>query len=407
MKRQQSKDKATSVYGGPMNRSSQWCLVLAAIALTPTLTSCGLFKKSGGAAAKAISFTSSNFDLSGMDLTGAGEFKVNDPNCTMSSEELLASCGNGAEVLKFKLFKQPNGSSVAVYVAQTIRIPAGTVLTMQGKNAVVLVALDKIEIDGGLVSAASGGGTPGAGGHAQQNENAQGGGPGGGGAGSASSSGGGGSYCGKGGAGALGKGKSGAAAKGGVVYGSPEIVPLVGGSSGGMGSVGEAGGGGGALQLVAGNAVSVQKGGYVHVGGGGGSFGGQPGQEAAGGGSGGSILIEAPQVTIAGALAANGGGGGSSSATGGTPTGDDATRDDKPAAPGKGVPSGGKGAAAAVVMGADGVGATEYSSGAGGGGAGRIRINTTTGSATVIGAILSPNASTPCMTQGKIALLDK
>lgn len=396
---------------GPMKHSSFSCsrcsLALAALVAVPALVSCGLLKKKvGGASAKAIDFTSSNVDLGGMDLTGAGDYKVDDPNCTLSSDDNLASCGNGGDVLKFKLFKQPDGSALAVYVAQTIRIPRGTVLTVQGKNPVVLVALDTMEIGGGLVSAAHGG-TPGAGGHAQEKQNTQGSGPGGGGPGSANGSAGGGSYCGRGGAGALGKGKTGTAAKGGAAHGSPEIVPLVGGSSAGMGAVGEAGGGGGALELLAGVTVSVLAGGYVHVGGGGGSFGGQPGQEAAGGGSGGSILIEAPSVSIAGVLAANGGGGGSSSATGGVPSGDDATKDDKHAAGGKGVPTGGKGSAAAIVNGADGAGGTESSSGAGGGGAGRIRINTKTGVATVLGATLSPAASTPCTTQGKLHFVEK
>lgn len=39
--------------------------------------------------------------------------------------------------------------------------------------------------------------------------------------------------------------------------------------------------------------------------------------------------------------------------------------------------------------------------GAGGGGAGRIRINTTTGEATLSGT-LSPSATTTCVSQGKL-----
>jgi hypothetical protein len=41
--------------------------------------------------------------------------------------------------------------------------------------------------------------------------------------------------------------------------------------------------------------------------------------------------------------------------------------------------------------------------GGGGGGAGRIRINTQSGSATLTGATLSPDSTTSCVTQGKVA----
>lgn len=205
---------------------------------------------------------------------------------------------------------------------------------------------------------------------------------------------GGGAYCGKGGN-----------TNGGVPYGNPQISPLLGGSTGGNG-FDQGGAGGGAIQLVAGESITIATTGVVHVGGGGAYFGGN------GGGSGGAILLEAPTVTVRGTLAANGGAGSANSGNGanssnGTP---DAT-----AAPGGTTTStasngsllnlGGAGSAAASIDGAAGQyvenpggGLSDYGGG-GGGGAGRIRINTSTGQATLSGT-LSPAASTTCVSQG-------
>ena len=93
-----------------------------------------------------LGFTPSNIDLSGMDLSKVGDFVVAETNCTIASGELLASCGNGADVLAYKLATQSDGSKVGVYVARSIRIEAAAQLTVQGNYPVVLVALDQISI---------------------------------------------------------------------------------------------------------------------------------------------------------------------------------------------------------------------------------------------------------------------
>lgn len=359
-----------------------------------------------GATKSALGFTPSNIDLSGIDLTKVGDFVVDNDACTINSENNLASCGDGAGVLGFKLATQTDGSKVAVYVARTMNILAGKNLTVEGNNPVVFVALDTITIAGTFNGNARGDVAI-AGGQEVRTTRAKGAGPGGGGAGTATAGGGGGSFCGVGGAGAA---ESGNPSPVGTTYGPAEITPLVGGSSGGAGDVGSAGPGGGAIQLVAGKSITIDASGLVHVGGGGGGFGGISGQEANGGGSGGAILLESLAVSVAGTLAANGGGGGAgtSSDVGGTPPldpgGANATPNATPAAGGRsgiGPSSGGNGSAAASLNGTAGAFTAGNSGGGGGGGAGRIRINTKVGQATLTGT-LSPSATTTCATQGTV-----
>jgi hypothetical protein len=199
---------------------------------------------------------------------------------------------------------------------------------------------------------------------------------------------GGGSYCGVGG-----KGGGADGSLGGKTYGSEDLVPLLGGSSGGNAGT-QAGAGGGAVQVVAGGHLTISATAVIHVGGGEGSW------NSSGAGSGGAILLEGKQVTVLGTLAANGGGGGE----GGT-FGDDGFRasPDDVAAPGgyTGTEAkendGGNGSAAAEIDGLPG----GTLSGGGGGGAGRIRINSASGSAITSG-VFSPALETACVTQGKL-----
>jgi hypothetical protein len=66
------------------------------------------------------------------------------------------------------------------------------------------------------------------------------------------------------------------------------------------------------------------------------------------------------------------------------------------------VPYGGAGSAGSTINGSAGSGgASNGQNGGGGGGAGRIRINTSSGSATITG-IVSPSMSTSCATQGTL-----
>ena len=360
-----------------------------------------------GTASGPLAFTPSNVDLSGIDLTKVGDFVVDAVGCSVNTDGNLASCGDGAGVLGFKLATQSDGSKVGVYVARSMTILAGKSLTVEGSHPLVFIALDTITIAGSLngnsrseVGIAGGQSRQG-----QTPQRAKGAGPGGGGAGTDLTASGGGSYCGIGGAGGA---ESGPAASGGAAYGNAEITPLAAGSAGG--DIG--GAGGGAIQLVAGNAIAIAATGVVQAGGGGGGFGGIRTQNAAGGGSGGSILLESLAVTVDGTLAANGGGAGAGTSNGvgapppEDPGGADSTANATPAAGGKkgvGPSSGGDGSAGTAVNGTAGsfTAVDNNAAGGGGGGAGRIRINTKSGKATLSG-VISPATSTSCATQGAV-----
>lgn len=366
----------------------------------------GVADAGGDAAAVKLSFKPSNLDLSGVDVSGLGDYVVAEKNCALSTEAKSASCGDSSK-LAFALLTQPDSSKIGVYVARSVRVEQNAELLAQGPYPLVVVALDTMEIFGTLKATPDtngrsvGGGFPG-----DTTSNVKGRGPGGGGAGSETNAGAGASYCGVGGKGAPGQG--GAAAAGGATYGNPEIVPLVGGSSGGSGVINGGGTGGGAIQLVAGTSLRVGPLGVVSAGGGGGLYGGAVTQQtASGGGSGGAILIESPVVEIAGLLAANGGGGGPSSTSASTEPGENGRADAQPASGGSSqlteISFGGKGSAAAGQDGVDGSTSTESApkGSGGGGGAGRIRINTKSGAASVTGT-LSPAAATSCVSQGTL-----
>lgn len=281
-----------------------------------------------------------------------------------------------------------DGALADLYVVDTLRVETTAVLALTGPRPVVIAALDTVDIEGQLSVAAvagvggpggfsSGVAGPGAGAMGQT-------------AAAMASGGGGASYCGLGGHAGVMLMMAGTAAGPGKAYGTPEIIPLVGGSPGGTSSwygTVLAGAGGGALQIVARTSIKVGMFGSINAGGGGGSA------PAAGGGSGGAVLLEAPVITIAGHLGANGGGGGGSMiGRPGTP----ASADDQPAA--GGAPAG-KGSAAGDVNGSD----AGMDWAGGGGGAGRIRLNTATGAATLgASALVSPALTTPCATQGRI-----
>jgi hypothetical protein len=179
----------------------------------------------------------------------------------------------------------------------------------------------------------------------------------------------------------------------GATYGTPELVPLRGGSGGGGGGgvQGGAGGhGGGALQITSAGTITIAAGGLVDASGGGGrggrGTGTGDGGGGGGGGSGGAILIEAITVEIAGRIGANGGAGGQGA------TCDDCGESGIPGADGSpgSAPAEGSGSSSRGGGGGDGsdprgvaqAGADAENGGGGGGGAGRIRINTATGAET-------------------------
>jgi hypothetical protein len=340
-----------------------------------------------------LPFTPAN--IPSPDFTGTGNLDISGP-CTIDTDQGTISCVQASPPpFRFAKTAQLGGagaSAVGLFVASSIRVEPSAQVSVTGSQPLVMVASTTLDVLGGLDASAQLDAAN-AGGYAQT-ASGVGGGPGGGDATQANyDAAGGGGYCGAGGAGGVAVPPG---SMGGKPYGTPQLVPLVGGSAGGGGmpaGIGNSGGaGGGAVQLVAGTEITIAAGGFVNAGGGGGRANGGAG------GSGGAILIEAPTVTVAGTLAANGGGG--AVFNGGAPGQNGQPR----AMPANGsAPTAGSGSAGATINGGNGAitSGDNNSSGGGGGGAGRIRIDTTTGAASITGT-LSPDASTACVSQGKL-----
>jgi hypothetical protein len=345
----------------------------------------------------ALDFKPSNIAFEGIDASKLGDFVVDRANCTIGSEEKSVGCGD-MDKLAFTIITQPGAGKIGVYVARNIRVEPNTSLQVDGTFAIAIVALENFEILGGIdAGVRRDGRSPGGFTHPSKEE-FMGSGPGGGGAGSPTNGGGGGSYCGIGGKSAALTG--GTAANGGAAYGTPELIPLVGGSAGGAAALPFSGAGGGAVQLVAGKVFTLGAAGYVTAGGGGGTFVGAAGsQHGSGGGSGGAILIEAPKTVLTGTLAANGGAGGAKD------YGKDGTPDGVPA-PGDSLTNGSTGGAGSANESKDGVAATFVegdNAPGGGGGAGRIRVNNDEEKNIPLTGKLSPSANLPCATGGPLA----
>ena len=350
-----------------------------------------------------LGFTPSNVDLMGIDTSTLPDVEIQTTDCTIDGASPI-SCALSAKFGK-AITQNVNNVEIDVYYVNSFKIDATAVLKATSDSPIAIVSLGTIDIEGQLLVNATadkavaggsvsdmsgssnvGGGQPAQWNNAQAQVTVQG------------ASGGG--YCGAGGAGGF--SATFTALPGGIVWGTPQIVPLVGDGGGSLQSPG--GGGGGAIQLVAKTSITVGASALVNAGGGGGGAGSSGSATAgAGGGSGGSILFEAPTVMVAGVLAANGGGGGSAgnpvTGTGGS----DATANATPAPGGAlSTGAGGTGSAGATVTGGKGVAApTGDGDSAGGGGAGRIRINTTSGVATLSGT-LSPAVTTTCVSQGTL-----
>ncbi|HEY8207341.1 MAG TPA: hypothetical protein VIG99_07670 [Myxococcaceae bacterium] len=291
---------------------------------------------------------------------------------------------------------QSDTTPLMVFVGRDITINLGTEVQLRGNRPAVLVALGNMTIAGRITAQNSISKYAGEGGGFSDptSEPSQGNGPGGGlavtGAGA-----GGASYCGVGGKGGNDTATPTTGAAGGPTYGTQDLIPLRGGSSGGK-QGNHSGAGGGALQLVASGTLNITADAAINMGGlGGGWFGN-------GGGSGGAVLIEGDTVTIAGKIAANGGGGGGGAPPGGG-DGDNGTADLTAAAGGAGGAGGSPGGAGSAGATIDGAAVASISGqpGGGGGGAGRIRINSRTGAPTLTGQ-LSPAASTVCTSTGMV-----
>jgi hypothetical protein len=325
--------------------------------------------------------------------------------------------------INFTVLRQEGGPGLGVFSVQSMQVPAGTVAFGVGSNALVILSCGDVEVAGRLSVdgqvAGAGPATiliPGPGGYVATM------GPGGGGDGTQGPSleSGGGGGAGFGGTGGRGSGAAGTVmlgGSGGSTYGFPELVPLQGGSSGGMGSdndvvpFGLGGQAGGALQVSSSGTIRIAAAGIVSALGFGG-FGGEPGGAGGGGGSGGAILLEGASVVIesGGIVAANGGGGGSASVYSMGPG-----ADGEPGQAGAAAARGGiSNDPAQACSGADGNSAMSMdgaalscvsrNGGGGGGGAGRIRLNAL--STAVIDGIVSPdpNATDTTATLGSLNL---
>jgi len=289
---------------------------------------------------------------------------------------------------------QPMGPEASLYVLHSLTVDSSATLAPSDNRPVILAVLGPVDVQGTISVAANNyqgfaGATTWIGPSGPQ-------GPGGGGNGGSAnfpnSGGGGGSFCGVGG---LGGATSGAQAIGGSVYGNATITPLQAGSAGGNSNNNYWGAGGGAIQISSGTSITVRSVGIITASGGG---------EYSGGGSGGAILLEAPTLDLQGYVTANGGGGGALCSCGSVP-GNNGRSDGQPASgatpAGSTIPTGGNGSAGSTVNGSPGTfGDASTDLGGGGGGAGWIRLNSSSGSATISGTI-SPDL-TMCASQGKL-----
>ncbi|HJZ88056.1 MAG TPA: hypothetical protein VKN99_22940, partial [Polyangia bacterium] len=227
---------------------------------------------------------SNSGDLGGLEHTGltvgapSGNFDT-DTDCVAPSA--LGNCR----------VAQPSGGLPEVCVCRSDELTIGS-LQVSGARALALFALRSVTVSGTLD--VSGRGLTDGAGAARAYASASDGLVGGTGGSYASSGGG-----------------SGAAAS----YGEAAIIPLQGGMRGQDACSVRGGGAGGALQVSAGEQITVT--GRIQAGGGGGR-GGRGGGSClggAGGGSGGAVLLEAPMVAMTGAAAANGAGGGGGGST--------------------------------------------------------------------------------------------
>ncbi|HXX68790.1 MAG TPA: hypothetical protein VEK07_16500 [Polyangiaceae bacterium] len=356
----------------------------------------------GEAGPPPFTFAPSNVSLTTiLDQQGMAADENLSSACSVDTD--ANSPGDDCFTSPIEAVTQEDGSTVNLVVVHSLTVQSNGSIVVTGGVPLVIASLTTITVLGGnlQVDSSSTSLMTGAGGAPGATTNAAGGGPGGGAAGSASAlvGGSGGSYCGLGGLG-------GGGTSTGKEYGVQGIRPLVGGSAGGGGAEGS-GAGGGALQLVAGQSISLGAGSYINAGGQGGPIGGAPSadENSGGGGSGGSILLEAPVVTVAGTLAANGGGGGGDYSGNGGQDGAASAIAAQGGAAGSSDGAGGNGSAGTTLAGSAGTAPAGLGGGGGGGGAGRIRINSNSSAATTVGSTVSPALTTRCATQGFLRAL--
>jgi hypothetical protein len=352
-----------------------------------TMTTCAGWCEMGSVTAACVTLAPSNLPEDTCASTTTASFRSGN---TVPID--TTACAGGHVIPRIGGVNGPPGICVLVY--RDFRLDEGGVLQVSGDNALAIVGVASMRIDGTIDAGATAekagaGASPsgvGAGKAAEQPV------VGGGGAGFGTN-------------GPL--GVTGAVAGPGTAYGSPTLTPLWGGSPGGRGGVdvcascgppSPGGGGGGAVDIVACGELQVGNNVRVVAGGGGGAGGLSslvaPGSGGGGGGSGGGILIEAETLNVGDGVvvAANGGGGGGGGQGG---QGNSGQPGDNGHAGSDVAPGGG--AMAPAGAGGDGgtrgdvsqsgklpiagkaAGADNAGSGGSGGAAGRIRINTRAG----------------------------
>ncbi|MEO7731048.1 MAG: hypothetical protein ABIY55_08765 [Kofleriaceae bacterium] len=281
-----------------------------------------------------------------------------------------------------------------VITGRSITIPAGTTVTVIGRNPLVLLA-DTITISGTLDVASHRGATDGPGANSPfcaTNGVAPT-------TGSGRADGGGGS------GGSFGRkgGNGGGGGEDGLAGGAPDAIPLAllhggcgGGSGAGTGGLG--GHGGGAVALNAKTTLIID--GVVNASGASGA-GGKTGGGGGGGGAGGMIVLDASTVTVTGQCFANGGGAGEGANIGAN--GEDGKESVTASTAGAGGSvgttvggDGGPGGAGTLAIGGNGVKGTDEGSsavgggGGGGGGVGIIKLVSTSPSGTTDLSKVSP-----------------
>jgi hypothetical protein len=312
----------------------------------------------------------------------------------------------GQPIPPMTVVSEPSGPDVVVLSISGFTVTPNGSLTLVGSRPVILAVFGSATVHGSI-SASSQGSAPGAGG-SWSGCGSGAGTPGS--AGRLCSGGGGGGFLGSGGVGGDGDNSGGSA---GIANGSPALIPLRGGCSGGTGgsntmmNASAGGAGGGAVQISVAGSLTVDSRISAEGGGGGGA---RPGDTAAGGGggSGGAIVMEANDLRLnpGAAITANGGGGGGGAQTGnGGTSGNNGSMSSAVPAPGGmdmggSMGAGGSGGAGATAStpgaAGGGAGAKTTGAGGGGGGTGRIRFNAASSCSINGGAVLSP---TPTSTQ--------
>jgi len=316
--------------------------------------------------APCLPYEPANIDARALDFAGAPSAALSCGttvlDTTQATPVLRNWCGRAPSL---SVQQQADGTSIVVVPLQALSVSAGSSLRLVGTRPVAIVVRGDVVIEGSL-DASSTATEPGAG--ADQACGASAGADGSGSTSSGAGGGGGGGYGTVGGAGGSGDGAR--PGVGGVVRGSAQLVPLLGGCTGGRGggsfTAAVAGpapqaprlptsacsshaAGGGALQLSAAGHIKVS--GAIRANGASGARGCGNEGGGGGGGSGGALLLEASSVDAApGALQVLGGAGGAAEA------------------------NGGRGAAASTLAGGPGQSHGSNGGGGGGGGFGRIRI---------------------------------